>query len=196
MSERKRRGGRPTAYTPELAAQAQALCQLGATDAELADFFGVAISTVGLWKTRHREFSEALKAGKGEVDDRVERSLLQRALGYTYDAVKIFPPRTVVRRNKGKKTTVEVRPVIVPYREHVPPDVVAAIFWLKNRRRDEWRDVQRHEHDGEIKLGLSERLERAIARAGEGAATSRAKPTGKRDGKKRAPGDPPRRSSG
>jgi hypothetical protein len=31
-----------------------------------------------------------LKAGKAEADDRVERSLYQRAVGYEYDAVKIF----------------------------------------------------------------------------------------------------------
>ena len=28
----------------------------------------------------------------------------------------------------------------VPYVEHLPPDTTACIFWLKNRRRDEWRD--------------------------------------------------------
>jgi hypothetical protein len=34
----------------------------------------------------------------------------------------------------------------VPYREHVPPDVTARIFWLKNRKPHEWRDVQNIEH--------------------------------------------------
>jgi hypothetical protein len=35
--------------------------------------------------------------------------------------VKIFMPA-------GAK-----KPVYAPYREHVPPDVTACIFWLKNR---------------------------------------------------------------
>jgi hypothetical protein len=26
-----------------------------------------------------------------------------------------------------------------------PPDVTAAIYWTKNRLKDRWRDVQRHE---------------------------------------------------
>jgi hypothetical protein len=39
----------------------------------------------------------------------------------THDAVKIFMPA-------GAK-----KPVYAPYVEHVPPDVTAAIFWLKNR---------------------------------------------------------------
>jgi hypothetical protein len=34
----------------------------------------------------------------------------------------------------------------VPYIEHVPPDVTAQIFWLKNRKPVEWRDVQQMEH--------------------------------------------------
>jgi hypothetical protein len=34
----------------------------------------------------------------------------------------------------------------VPYVEHVPPDVTACIFWLKNRDPEHWRDSQRLEH--------------------------------------------------
>jgi hypothetical protein len=30
--------------------------------------------------------------------------------------------------------------VRVPCVEHVPPDTTACIFWLKNRRKDLWRD--------------------------------------------------------
>ena len=44
-----------------------------------------------------------------------------RANGYGYDAEKIFCDKN------GKVTRV-------PYREHVPPDVTACIFWLKNRK--------------------------------------------------------------
>ena len=34
----------------------------------------------------------------------------------------------------------------MPYREHVSPDVTACIFWLKNRKPAEWRDVQQMQH--------------------------------------------------
>jgi hypothetical protein len=40
----------------------------------------------------HPTFSEALKLRKKESDERVERSLYQKAIGYSYDAVKIFLP--------------------------------------------------------------------------------------------------------
>jgi hypothetical protein len=33
--------------------------------------------------------------------------------------------------------------VYAPYTEHVPPDVTACIFWLKNRDPQHWRHSQR-----------------------------------------------------
>lgn len=125
---------RPSLFRPEFIGQAAKLCRLGATDIEIADFFDVSVATLHRWKHSHSEFCDSLKAGKEAADDRVERSLFARANGYTHDAVKIF-------QDKGK-------PVIVPFREHVPPDTTAAIFWLKNRKPHEWRD--RHEVDHRI----------------------------------------------
>jgi hypothetical protein len=65
---------------------------------------------------------------------RVERSLYQRANGYNFEAVKIFMPA-------GSK-----QPVVVHYIEHCPPDPTSAMFWLKNRVPDNWRDVQNVDH--------------------------------------------------
>lgn len=121
-------------YEPRFAAMAETACKAGLTDIEIADLFSVSVRTINNWKIEHVEFAAALKAGKAEADERVERSLFAKATGYTFDSVKIF-------QDKGS-------PVIVPYREHVPPDTTAAIFWLKNRRPDLWRDVSRQEHSG------------------------------------------------
>jgi len=128
--------GRPTAYKAEYPEQAAKLCALGATDAELADFFKVTTVTIWRWQSAHEEFCNALKRGKEAADERVERSLYARATGYTFEAVKIFMP-------VGAR-----KPVYAKYQEHVAPDVTAQIFWLKNRRRDDWRDKQDHEHTG------------------------------------------------
>jgi hypothetical protein len=35
---------------------------------------------------------------------------------------------------------------LAPYLEHVPADVTAGIFWLKNRDPENWRDVQNVDH--------------------------------------------------
>jgi hypothetical protein len=73
------------------------------------------------------------EVGKEEADARVERSLYMRAVGYSYDAEKIFCDKN------GKVTRV-------PYREHLPPDVTAQIFWLKNRDPAHWRDAWQVDH--------------------------------------------------
>jgi hypothetical protein len=83
---------------------------------------------------KHPQFGDALKVGKKEADERVERSLYQKAVGYSFDSVKIFMPA-------GAKA-----PIYAPYIEHVPPSDVACIFWLKNRDPANWRDAWQVEH--------------------------------------------------
>jgi hypothetical protein len=63
----------------------------------------------------------------------VNESLYSRAVGYNYEAVKVFMPAN------------RTQPVYAKYIEHVPP-VTAGIFWLKNRDPQQWRDSQQLEH--------------------------------------------------
>lgn len=128
--------GRPSAYKAAYAKEAKKLAKLGATDAEVADFFSVDVRTIYRWKNVHSEFSQALKIGKDEADDRVRRSLYHRAVGYEQEDVKIFMPGGADE------------PVYAPYIAKIAPDTTAAIFWLKNRRPDEWRDKREHEMSG------------------------------------------------
>jgi hypothetical protein len=124
---------RPTNFDEAYIAQAEKLCLLGATDDEMADFFGVHRATIYRWKLDHPEFCDAIKSGKAAADERVERSLYQKATGYDFteeQAIKI-------------KTAQHVEEVkVVEVTRHSPADTTAAIFWLKNRRKDEWRDKQ------------------------------------------------------
>lgn len=92
----------------------------------MADFFGVAESTIHLWKHTHPEFSESIKVAKEVADKNVERSLYRKAVGYEFESEKVFCSEGVVTR--------------VPIRELVPPSDTAMIFWLKNRKSQEWRD--------------------------------------------------------
>ena len=121
--------GRPTDYRPEYVGQAEKLAQLGATDMQMADFFGVSEQTLNAWKNRYPNFLASLKLGKDQADERVVNSLYRKAVGYEFDSVKIFCTKD------GGVTKV-------PFREIVPPDTTACIFWLKNRRKEEWRDKQ------------------------------------------------------
>jgi hypothetical protein len=127
-------GGRPSSYRDEYAEQARKICEIGATDQEVADFFDVDVRTVYRWKHDHEEFCQSLKVGKAVADARVERSLYQKAIGYEQDEVKIFMP--------GGAT----EPVYAPYRAKIAPDTTAGIFWLKNRDPENWRDKVVQDH--------------------------------------------------
>lgn len=135
VSRRKpSRAGRPSSYDPKYALAAKKLCELGATDADLAAAFGVTTPTIWAWRNQYQEFFNAITNTKAAFDALVERSLAQKAMGYTYDAVEL--------------KVVDGRLHRVPVRKHVPPDTVACQFWLKNRRPEQWRDVNRFEHTG------------------------------------------------
>lgn len=130
--------GRPTEYRPEYVEQAEKLSLLGATDMQMADFFGVAESTFHLWKLTHPEFSESIKLAKENADKNVERSLYRKALGYEFESEKIFCSEGQVIRAKT--------------REIVPPSDTAMIFWLKNRKPNDWRDKTDLSVSGSIDL--------------------------------------------
>lgn len=133
--------GRPTEYKQEYAAQAEKLCMLGATDSEIAEFFDVSVRTIHRWKHDYDEFCHSIKSGKEKADERVERSLYQKAVGYDFveeQAIKIK-----VEQHREEVEVVEIT-------KHAPADTTAAIFWLKNRRKDDWRDKQEVEHKGQV----------------------------------------------
>ncbi|EDN5076699.1 terminase [Salmonella enterica subsp. enterica] len=140
---------RPTKYQEAYAEQARKLCLLGYTDAELADFFEVSESTINKWKLDYPKFSESIKKGKAVADSEVAAKLFHRATGYEHleDDIR----------------AVDGSIVITPTVKHYPPDTTAAIFWLKNRQRDKWRDKQEVEHTGEV--SLIQRIQEARKRA-------------------------------
>lgn len=140
---------RPTGFKPEYAEQATKLCELGATDADLASFFKVSDRTIYRWQNQYPEFCQALKVGKAQADDRVERSLYHKAVGYTFDSEKVFQFQGAIVRAETK--------------EHVPPDTTAAIFWLKNRRPEQWRDKTEHVFRNEAGSLADDELERIAA---------------------------------
>lgn len=139
--------GRPSAYKPEFAVQAFKLCEAGFTDQQLADFFEVAKQTIYNWQVDHPEFLDSIKLGKDSPDDRTERSLYHRANGYEW-----YEEQTVklkdIEYDDGRKVKETERVEIVNVLKRLPPDPTSMIFWLKNRRKEEWRDKQDHELTG------------------------------------------------
>lgn len=99
----------------------------GLTDEKISEKMQINVATLYRWKNDYCEICEALKKGKEVVDRQVENALLKRALGYEYEEVKEkFENGICVERTITKKEVVA--------------DTTAQIFWLKNRKPDEWRD--------------------------------------------------------
>ena len=120
--------GRPSPYKLEFARIAGRLCRNGATDIEVADILGISVRTFYRWCLLHDDFTAAVRTGKDAADDRVERALYQRAVGYDYVAEKIVTPR-----GGG--------PIVMPYMVHVSADVRAAMHWLAIRRPKPWARI-------------------------------------------------------
>ena len=97
----------------------------GLTDEQMAHNIGISTSTLYDWKKKYLELSESLKRGKEVVDRQVENALLKTALGFEYEEETVTNTGTVVTTKKYSK-----------------PNTTAQIFWLKNRKSNEWRDQQ------------------------------------------------------
>jgi hypothetical protein len=119
-------GGRPTNYKPENAEIARYACMLGATNETLAARFEVCRRTIDSWIASIPEFSIAVKQGRAGADEAVVSALFMRATGIEQKMTKVFCHRG--------------QPVTADYTVHLPPDVRACIFWLRNRRPEEWRE--------------------------------------------------------
>ena len=91
---------------------------MGKTNQEIAQFLGVAERTLYNHLLKNPQVMQALKIARARADADVVASLYQRATGY----VRKMPDGT---------------------KQYFPPDVTAAIFWLKNRQSGTWRDVRK-----------------------------------------------------
>ena len=95
----------------------------GLTDEQIAKNIGINRTTLYDWKKKEVNIANALKKGKEVVDFEVENALLKRALGYEYE-----------------EETYENGILTKKVKKQVAPDTTAQIFWLKNRKKEQWRE--------------------------------------------------------
>jgi len=127
--------GRPTKYKPEYCETVAKLIALGAKHSEIAEILGVNLSTFYQWRLDYEAFSNVVNLSTDQYSERVARSLAEKALGYTTKETKVFNVNGELKTKKVDR--------------HYPPDTTACIFWLKNRKPEEWRDVQERVHHNE-----------------------------------------------
>ena len=107
----------------------------GLTDEQIAQNMGITPKTLYRWKEEYCQICQSLKKGKEVVDRAVENALLKRALGCT------VTEKTTMYDENGEKTSERV------VEKDIPPDTTAQIFWLKNRKPQEWRQNDREVND-------------------------------------------------
>lgn len=146
-SKRKKptKKGRPSVFNVERDPPlVRKMLGLGKTMAEVSAALQVSRSTLDEWSNKHPEISDAISQGRADADDRVERALFDRAVGYEHPETKLL----VTSGGHGVGSSVERHEVTVA----VAPDPTCIKFWLTNRRRHLWSDKQKLEHSGTLTL--------------------------------------------
>ena len=117
-------------YGQRILAKAKKEAERGLSDIQLCQALGIGITTIYTWKQKYEEFREVLIAAK-EVAD-------QHIVNATYKAsqwTEIIEEHKLIR-DDGIKKVQEIKTI----KKTIPPNPALAIFWLKNRQPDTWRD--------------------------------------------------------
>ncbi len=141
--------------TAEGLLQLEGWARNGLTDEQIAQNMGIGTRTLYEWKQKYPQISQSLKINKEIVDIQVENALLKRALGYS------FTETTKERKMNdatGKYEMVTTKEVV----KEVTPDTTAQIFWLKNRKPEEWRDKKDVAVEGNINSVVSSMSDEAL----------------------------------
>lgn len=146
VTKKKEKQGRPK-YTPseKHIETARIGAKKGLSEKEISKAIGISYACFQKYK---KDFVGAIKKGHDESDDanceKVENSLLKKALGYTYEEI------TKETRAGGEfgQTTIE-RAVI----KHVQPSDTAIFFYLVNRKPERWQSVNKIVVDSKNSFG-------------------------------------------
>ena len=115
----------------------------GLTNAQIAYNIGIVEATLYRWQNEYPEVKKAIKDGKRPVDFEVENQLLRNAMGYEYEETRSYMEEQPDGSHKRKVDT---------HTRYALPNVTAQIFWLKNRKPNQWSDRQVVEHSGEVNI--------------------------------------------
>lgn len=125
-------------YNPEYHDDwAWSLAIKGATNDEIAEAFGISVRTLIRWVKNHESLRVSIEKGKMTADAKVEKSLYQRALGY-----EVTDEENLIEMDKDGNT----KPIrIKRTKKNIPPDTMACMYWLNNRKREDWNNKSKSE---------------------------------------------------
>ena len=115
----------------------------GLTDEQIAHNCGIKRQTIYDWKRKFSDISDALKKGKEIVDYEVENALYKKTIGYNAKVLKNVKVKRVEYDEQTGFKRREYEEIVEVYDEvHVPADTTAQIYWLNNRKQEQWRNKQ------------------------------------------------------
>jgi len=120
----------------------------GLTDEQIAKNIGITRKTIYEWFNKYSDIRDAVKKGRAPVDVEIENAMAKAARGHFVKVKKPVKLRTEKRIKKINKDgvpydaglSVEEHIEYVDEEIYIPPNVTAQIFWLKNRKPDQWKD--------------------------------------------------------
>ena len=112
----------------------------GLTDKDISKNMRIGVSTLREWKGKFPQIAKALRIGKDSADRVVENALYKSATGYHEIVRKPVKIKTVYYDENGKKAREVEDWKVVEEDLYVMPQVTAQIFWLKNRKPEQWRE--------------------------------------------------------
>ena len=118
--------GRKSGFNEKAKETILRLIKEGKTEEQIAEVIGVCAKTLANWKGKHPELLHAVREARLIADEVVEASLFRRAVGYSHPEQKVF-------NCEGQIITHEIV-------KHHPPDTQAAMFWLRNRQPERWKE--------------------------------------------------------
>ena len=124
----------------------EAWARNGLTDEQISGNMGINVRTLYNWKRKSIRIFQSLKVNKELADIEVENALRKKALGFRETEQTVSMRKTVEYEN-GKRVREVTEPVVMESERYYPPDTTAQIFWLKNRKPEQWRDKQEQKVD-------------------------------------------------
>jgi len=136
----------------------ESLLQNGLTIQQVCQRIRIGASTFHIWKRKYPEVAEAVKRGKSPVDEKVVAALYKSAIGHTYEEVITEPKQLSVEEIKERAKMENPPPIPMVKKKvttkYIPPNIIAQIFWLKNRKSDEWKDKNDTSISGKIEYSV------------------------------------------
>ena len=129
--------------------EVEQMARNGYTNKDICQALGIAQQTLNNWREKYPDFAEAIKKGKMIVDAEIEQKLITNEKGHLFweETQELMP---VMDEETGRM--INEMTTVKRVLKYIKPDTTAQIFWLKNRRPNDWRDRQHLQHEGNINV--------------------------------------------